>query len=149
MITYQQEFLDSSKEESISLIEKHFDEVYPSRDTFQFDMDWDIYEKLEGVGLLKIFTARDDGNLAGYLWVTISPNLHSKGNLIATDDGFFLDKPYRGKSVAARLIKFTEKCLSEDGIKVLYLVGTKENPIDSFVNRLGYQEIETKFQKVL
>jgi len=149
MIQYQQEFLDGVKEEVVFLIENHFSEVYPARDVFSLDMDWDLYSKLEDLGLIKIFTARDGDKLAGYLWVIISPNLHSKGTYVASDDGFFVDKEYRGISVAKNLIKFTEKCLKEDGFKLFHMSGTEEKPIDPLMKRMGYQKIESKFQKVL
>lgn len=148
-IEYKQEFLDSVKDESLSLIQDHFNEVYPARNTYDLDMDWEIYGKLEDLGLLKIFTARDAGNLVGYLWVIVSPNIHSKGTHTAQDDGLFVAKPYRGTSVAVRLVQFVEKCLKEDGFKTFHIVGTEEHPIDKLVGRMGYNKIETKFQKVL
>lgn len=146
---YRQEFLDDVRGEVEALIQDHYDEVYPVRDVFDWDMDWDSYEKLEEHGLLKIFTARDNGELAGYLWVLITPNLHSKGSVLACDDGLFVAKEYRCKSVAKDLIQFVETCLKEDGVKVLHIVGTTEKPIDALMQRMGYTAIETKFQKVL
>ena len=148
-IKYQQEFLDSVKDEALVLIEDHFSEVYPAREVYDLEMDWDTYAKLEDLGMLKIFTARDGSALVGYLWVIVSPNIHSKGNYTACDDGLFVASSHRGKSVAVKLIKFVEKCLKEDGFKTLHLVGTSEKPIDSLVERMGYKQIETKFQRVL
>lgn len=149
MIKYQQEFLENVRGEVGSLIQSHYNEVYPVRDTFDWDMDWDSYEKLENMGLLKIFTARDDSLLVGYLCVILSPNLHSRGSLLACDDGLFVAKTHRGQTVAKDLIRFTERCLKEDGIRVFHIVGTTEKPINSLMKRIGYTEIETKFQKVL
>ena len=146
---YRQEFLDDVRGEVEALIQDHYDEVYPVRDVFDWDMDWDSYEKLEEHGLLRIFTARDDGKLVGYIWILITPNLHSKGSVLACDDGLFVAKDYRGKSVAKDLIQFAEMCLKEDGLKVFHIVGTTEKPIDALMQRMGYTAIETKFQKVL
>lgn len=137
------------KDEALALIEEHFKEVYPARDVYNLNMDWDTYAKLEELGMLKIFTARDDSILVGYLWVIVSPNIHSKGSYTACDDGLFVVSSHRSKSIAVKLIQFVEKCLKEDGIKTLHLVGTAEKPIDSLVERMGYNKIETKFQKVL
>lgn len=148
-IKYQQEFLDDVKSEVLPLIEGHYSEVYPARDTFDLEMDWDTYYSLEGLNLLKIFTARDQGNLIGYLWVVIAPNLHSKGHFIPSEDGLYVSPEYRGLTVARRLIQFTEKCLKEDGYKIFCMTGTVEKPIDKFVERMGYNKIETRFKKVL
>lgn len=149
VVKYQQEFLDDVRGEVESLIQSHFSEVYPMRNVCEWDMDWDAYDKLEELGMVKIFTARVKSDLVGYLWVLISPNLHSKGSVLACDDGLFVSDTHRGQSVAKDLISFTEKCLKEDGIKVLHIVGTTEKPIDALVERMGYTAIETKFQKVL
>ena len=143
------EFLDSVKEEALVLIEDHFKEVYPAREVYDLEMDWDTYAKLEDLSMLKIFTARDGSTLVGYLWVIVSPNIHSKGNYTACDDGLFVSKECRGASVAKDLIRFTEKCLKEDGLKVFHIVGTAEKPIDALMKRMGYSAVETKFQKVL
>jgi len=148
-VIYKQEFLDNVKDEAEVLIRYHFDEVYPARDTYDLEMDWGTYAKLEELNLLKIFTARDGETLVGYLWVIVSPNIHSKGSYTACDDGLFVAKSHRGKSVAVKLVKFAEDCLREDGFKTFHLVGTAEKPIDSLVERMDYTKIETKFQKVL
>ena len=148
-VNYKQEFLEDVKSEVVSLIQAHFDEVYPAREVFDLEMDWDLYAKLESLGLVKIFTARDGEKLVGYLWVIISPNLHSKGNYTACDDGFFVAKDYRGASVAKKLIEFTERCLKEDGFEVFYITGTEEKPIDPLMKRMGYTKVESKFQKVI
>ena len=148
-IKYQQEFLDNVKDEALALIKDHFEEVYPARHVYDLDMDWDTYRQLEDMNLLKIFTARDNKILVGYLWVIVSPNIHSKGSFVAADDGLFVAKSHRRDYVAINLIKFVEKCLKEDGFKVFHISGTEENPIDSLMNRMGYDKIEIKYQKVL
>lgn len=149
VVKYQQEFLDNVRGSVEDLIQSHFSEVYPMRDVCDWDMDWDAYEKLEELGMLKIFTARDDGSLIGYLWVILSPNLHSRGSVLACDDGLYVARTHRGQAVAKELIQFTERCLKEDGIKTFHIVGTTEKPINGLMERMGYTKIETKFQKVL
>lgn len=148
MITYQQEFLNQVKDEALPLIKSQFDEVYPSRDYVTLDMDWDLYQKLEEMQLLKIFTARSNGSLVGYLWVIVSPNIHSKGSYTATDDAWFVSKEYRKSGTAVGLLRFTEKCLKEDGFKSFYISGTEDVPLDKLMSKLGYNKIETKFERV-
>lgn len=148
-IKYQQEFLHSVRGEIESLVKEHYDEVHPIREVFDRDMDWDTYEKLEALGMFKIFTVRDADKLVGYLAVTVTPNIHSKGSFVACDDGLFVSKEYRGASIVKDLIRFTEKCLKDDGLKVFHIVGTTEKPIDALMKRMGYSAVETKFQKVL
>ena len=51
--------------------------------------------------------------------------------------------------VARRLFSFVESCIKEDGIYRVVASSSKKNPIGTFLNRLGYNEIETKYEKVL
>ena len=149
MIKYRQEFLDSVKTDSIGLIREHFAEVYPSRNVFDLDMDWDTYGTLQDLGRLRIFTARDGDKLIGYLWVVISPSLHAKGEQIPCEDGWFVSKGYRGRGVSKYLLSFGEKCLKEDGFKVLHMVASEDNNLDTVMDKCGYKKIETKFEKVI
>jgi len=149
MIRYTQEFLENVKGDIGPILQEHFREVHPAREVFPLDIDWELYEKLESLGLVKVFTARDGEVLVGYMCVVISPNLHSKGTQTACEDGLFVSKNYRKASVARGLVEFVEKCLREDGFKVFHITGTEEKPIDPLMNRMGYTKIESKFQKVL
>lgn len=149
MISYRQEFIDIVKDEALPLLRDHYSEVYTAKEVFDLQMDWDLYIKLENSGLLKVFTARDDNKLVGYLCVVISPNLHSKGTLTASEDGLFVDKPYRGGSVATGLVEFAEKCLKDDGLKILIFTGSVDKPIDGLMDHLDYSPIETRYKKVL
>jgi len=148
-VKYQQEFLDSVKDEALVLMQEHFQEAHPAREVYGMDIDWGAYSQLEQIGMLKIFTSRVNDVLVGHLWVLISPNLHSRGNSTAQDDMLFVTKKFRGKAGVMGLIKFAEGCLKEDGLKTFYLAATTDNPIDPLAKRMGYDKIETKFQKVL
>lgn len=147
LMQFQQEFLSTAKAEGQALMENHFSELRPGQ--WGFDFDWDTYHKYEELGVLKVFTARDSGKLVGYLSVLLVPDLHSKGSLIAREDGLFLSKPYRKGLTAVKFIRFVEKCLTEDGLQVFLITGTEENPIDSIMKRMGYNHIESVFSKRL
>jgi len=149
VVEYKQEPLFAVVGEIEPLIQNHFKEVDPTRDYLNLDLDWDTYLELERLGQLMVFTCRVDSRLVGYLSVLVSPDLHSKGEFTPCEDGLFVDKSYRGLSVAKNLISFAEKCLKEDGFKVFYLTGTIENPIGSLLESVGYKPVETKYQKVL
>jgi hypothetical protein len=60
-----------------------------------------------------------------------------------------LGKSHRKGLVGAKLIRFSEKCLREDGYKYLTITTTTANPIDPLMKRLGYQKIEEKFERKL
>lgn len=149
MITYQQEFLSTVKDEVAPLLEADWEEIEHNKELLPLDPDWETYESLEAQGLMQIYTVRDEERLVGYFTVMLFPSLHSKGRILAANDVIYLDAKYRRGLVGYRMFKFVEKCLKEDGHDTFYVTATEENPIDPLMKRLGYKKIETKFEKVL
>jgi GNAT superfamily N-acetyltransferase len=149
MITYQQESLVTTKEDARPLLEKHWEEIALNKDTIKLNPDWDAYADLEDVGILKIFTARSDGNLIGYFVVFVRSHIHYKDNLFAYNDILYLDKDYRKGFTGAKLMKFAEKCLKEDGVSVLVVNTKRHKPFDVLLSWLGYKHIENIYSKVL
>jgi len=69
---YQQEFLSSVYIEIQALIELHWEQIALNKDEIKLNPDWDQYEAAEAQGVLKVFTARDEGVLVGYFVVLVS-----------------------------------------------------------------------------
>jgi len=146
-VKYQQEFLSHAEAEVTPLAELEWEES--GHPTEPLVIDWDTYFKLEEAGLLKFFTARADGKLVGYFVVVITSPLTTKGELVASYEAVYVDKGYRKSMVARRLFKFVEECIREDGIYRVIASSSVKNPIGKFLNRMGYSEIETKYEKVI
>ena len=144
-ITYQQEPLYKIIPEVSELLFLDWSEV----GRFPLDPDWELYQILEDNDALKVFTARSDGKLVGYFSVVISPNPHSRGKFIVANDVIFLHPDYRKGFFAAKLFKFVEKCLQDDGYEHLQITYTERFDISSLLSRLGYTKVETKFEKGL
>jgi GNAT superfamily N-acetyltransferase len=149
MTTYQQESLTTCKKDAIPLLERHWEEIALNKDKIKLNPDWDAYASLEDEGILKIFTARDGENLVGYFVVIVNRHLHYKDNLFAYNDILFLDKPYRKGFTGAKLMKFAEKCLKEDGVDVVVVNTKRHKPFDVLLKWLGYNHIENIYSKVL
>ena len=146
-IKYQQEFLSHAEEEVTPLAELEWEES--GHPTESLVIDWDTYFALEEAGRLKFFTAREEGKLIGYFVVLIISPLTTKGELIGAYDAVYVHKDYRKSTVARRMFKFVEDCMKEDHIYRVVASSSSKNPIGKFLNRLGYSEIETKYEKVL
>jgi len=147
VLKYQQEFLCLAEQEVTPLAELEWEESGHPTETLV--IDWESYFALEEVGRLKFFTARKDGLLIGYFVVIITSPLTTKGELVGSYDAVYVHKDYRKSTVARRLFKFVEDCMKEDGIYRLIASSSSKNPIGRFLNRLGYKEIETKYERVL
>ncbi len=148
-VDFQQEFLCQVKDECVPLIESHWEEVAINKEDIKLNPDWETYEKLEDLGMLAIFTARSSGKLVGYLVVFLTKNLHYKDHLFASHDLIYLDPDYRKGMTGVRLIKFTEKCLRQDGVSVMTMNTKVKNPFDPILERLGFNLTERVYTKYL
>ena len=146
---YQQEFLSSVYIEIQALIQLHWEQIALNQDEIKLNPDWDQYEAAEAQGVLKVFTARDDGVLVGYFVVLAQRSMHYKDHIFAYNDVLFLHPDYRKGLAGMKLLKVAEKFLKQDGVSLL-IVNTKvHKPFDALLERMGYTHIENNFSKRL
>lgn len=148
-IKYQQESLVTCKKDAVQLLEKHWQEIALNKDVIKLNPDWEAYCFLEDCGHLKIFTARSDEILIGYFVVICRKHLHYVDHVFAFNDVLYLDKDYRKGFTGAKLIKFAEKCLKEDGVSVLVVNTKRHKPFDSLLEWLGYKHTENIYTKLM
>lgn len=148
-ITYQQEFLDTVEKDIKPLIQDHWEEIALNKSAIKLNPDWDAYHNLEDNGILKVFTARFDGELIGYFVVLIRNHIHYKDHVFAANDVLFLKQEYRKGLTGAKLMKFAEKCLKEDGVSVLVVNTKRHKPFDKLLEWLGYSHVENVYSKYL
>jgi GNAT superfamily N-acetyltransferase len=146
-VKYQQEFLSQVEDEVTPLAVLEWEESGHS--TENLNIDWETYFALEEAGRLKFFTARDGDRLVGYFVVLVITPLTAKADLVGVYDAVYVHKDYRKSMVARRLFKFVEDCMREDYIYRVVASSSSKNPIGRFLERMGYGEIETKYEKVL
>jgi len=146
-ITYQQEFLSMCQDEVIPLTKDEW--LESGHPTKELNIDCEAYSNMEYHGKLKFFTARDGKELVGYFIVILANPLTCKDILMGYYDSVYVVKSHRKSLVGMNLFKFVESCLKEDGVDSVVASSSKLNPIGNFLNRLGYNEIETKYEKVL
>jgi GNAT superfamily N-acetyltransferase len=148
-ITYQQEFLINIQKELELLLTDHWEDVAVNKDVIKLNPDWDAYHNLEDSGALKIFTVRVDEKLVGYFVVILRNHIHYKDHLYAFNDALFLKHEYRKGLTGAKLMKFAEKCLKEDGVSVLVVNTKRHKPFDGLLEWLGYSHVENVYSKYL
>jgi len=146
---YRQEFLAQVKQDIQNLLIMHYDEIALDKDAIKLNPDWEAYQKAEDEGLLKGFTARQDGELVGYFVVIASRHIHYKDHIFAANDVIFIHPEHRKGFAAMRLIKFAEKCLKEDGVSILTINTKCHKPFDVLLDRMMYKHIENVYRKRL
>lgn len=148
-VKYQQEFLSSVRGEIEPLLNSHWEEIALNKEKIKLNPDWDAYQSLEDQGKLKIFTARDDGQLVGYFVVIVGTNIHYKDHLFAANDIIYLSPKHRKGFTGIKLIKFAEKCLKNDGVSVLTINTKVHQPFDKLMDFLKFRKIERVYSKYL
>lgn len=148
-MNYQQEFLATVEKDIRPLLERHWKDIAVNKDKIKLNPDWDAYHSLEQDGKLKIFTAREQGELVGYFVVIVHRNLHYKDHLFASNDVIFLHPDHRKGRTGIKLVQFSEKCLKEDGVSVLAINTKVHKPFDKLMQFLGFSLVERIYSKYI
>ena len=85
----------------------------------------------------------------GYFVVIVSRSLHYKDHLFANNDVIFLTKTARKGLTGMKLVKYAIESLKTEGVTKLHVNTKMHQPFDPLMERLGFEEIETVFSKVL
>jgi len=149
MPKFQQEFLATCAEDAQKLITLHWQEIALNKHKIKLNPHWEAYAELEREGQLRIFTAREKGELIGYFVVIVGMNLHYKDHVFAVNDVLYLRKDWRKGLTGVKLIKFAEKCLKEDGVSVLTINTKTHQPFDTLMEYLRFNMVERVYQKYI
>ena len=79
--TYRVEKLNDVRGEIEPLLEAHYLEICAHPDELTLDVNWGRYRTLEEIGMLRIFTVRDDGKLIGYCATVMAPHPQYQGTV--------------------------------------------------------------------
>lgn len=131
------------------LLEEHWKEIALNKDIIKLNPDWRAYAELDSINALRIYTARKEGKLMGYFVILVSRSLHYKDHLFANNDIVFLRKSARRGLTGLKLVKFAVESLQAEGVTKLHVNTKTHQPFDPIMERLGFEEIETVFSKVL
>lgn len=140
-MNFQREKAQDVFQEMIPLLQKHWEEISHYKD-IPLEPDFEMYFKMEDIGMLRVFTARDTSNkLIGYAVYFVKHNMHYKSSLQALQDVIFIDPASRGTGV--KFILWTEARLREEGIQLVmqHIKVATTNTIALF-ERLGYDKID-------
>lgn len=144
-ITYQLEAFTSIKKEIQPLIVQHYEEIALNKEKIKLNPDWKEYARLDAVGALRCFTARNDEELIGYFVVIVSKSLHYSDHLFAHNDVIFLNKKARQGTTGFKLLKFATEQIKDEGVSLM-IVNTKiHQPFDVLLDRLEYNHTENLY----
>jgi|ERR1051325_10807625 GNAT superfamily N-acetyltransferase len=145
-IAYNVERLADVLHEIKPLVILHWNDVSDGSEG-EPDPAWDTMIALEGQGIFKLFTTRDDGKLVGYTAFIIAPHMHYRKMSVAHDDAFFLHRDYRKGGTGFKMFKFAEEYLKAMGVNRIVCHEKLKAPLEKFFNYLGFRAVERNWFK--
>ena len=123
------------------LLEAHYTEISHFKD-IPLKADWEKYFILEDTGLLKVFIARYNKKIIGYVAYTIGINMHYSDVIQAIQDVLFVSPDNRGKMAGIKLLKESEKELKKLNVKLIVQHVKLAHDFSPMLKRLGYEDVE-------
>jgi GNAT superfamily N-acetyltransferase len=127
-----------------------WDDVAVDKDRFVAECDEEKYAALEQAGILHLVTARNNGELAGYFLVFVTPNAHYKGaGPMAFTDMYFLLPEYRKGNTGMKLFAFAEETWRQKGCVKAYTSHKLHRDRSTMFKLMGWKPTDMVYSKVL
>ncbi len=154
-VTFGRERVQDLWDEVQPLLLAHWREIAQHQD-IPLDPDRDLYAKMEDLGCLRCFVAREidadnkPGRIIGYSAFVVRPALHYRGSIQAQQDVVFLLPDYRRSRIGVQLIAFADEQLRLEGVQVVHQHQKNAHPaLGAVLSRMGYEAVETIWSKRL
>lgn len=143
------ECLANVKEDMKPLLKEHWELVALNKGKIKLNPDWEEYALLDQAGILRIFTARDEGKLVGYFVLSVSRSMHYKDHIFAVCDVIFVKPDSRAGKTGYNLVKYAEEWCKESGVSLLNINTKVHIPFDTLMIGMEYENIERIYSKYL
>lgn len=127
---------------------EHYEELCVTKD-YQWEPNYEAYQQLASAGLLRTITCRANGELIGYIVFYITPHLHYKSCITATEDVYFVKKEYRRGRVGIKLFQYAEQVLKDRGVNRIVMHTKVHLDNSRLFEYLGYHQTDKIFTKML
>jgi hypothetical protein len=118
-------------------------------DTIPLDVDVEKMLALEKLGVFKVWTARQDDLLIGFIEFHVSPTLHHRTTLFAIDGGHYLLPEFRDIFVHIKMWRSALTALQGMGVAAVLAHDNPRRPLGAFFRRLGFDPGGSLYFKVL
>lgn len=123
------------------IFEDHYEEIAHYKD-IKLSPDTLYYDTAQKIGILRVFTIRDEGKLVGYSVFTVGKNPHYSESIQAKQDILFLSKKLRGGFNGFKFIKWCDDQLKKECVQVVYHHVKKEHNFGPVLERQGYKLVD-------
>lgn len=147
LIEYALEKIQDLKPELGTLFKEHYLINCPMPDKLEMKPDWQRWYQLSELDILKVFTARKNNKLVGYVFIFVSQSLHYMDHYYAYVDGIYVRKQNRASGTGYYLLKYAEDYVANMGASVIGINTRVDAPFDKLLERLGYSLQERSYAK--
>jgi hypothetical protein len=136
---------------AVEMIRAYAGELSPLRNAMPLDPDWDRLQQLEAAGVYRIWAARADATLAGFLSFFVQTHHNYRSTLLAIDAGHYLAPAFRDMQarLGFRMWRTVEPPLRNFGVKVIVAHDNAIHPLMPLMLALDYEPRGTLFYKEL
>lgn len=132
----------------------HWEELAVHKDQMPLDPDYAEYLRADDLGFFRIWTARDEKMLVGYIGFWIRPHAHYKSTLTAVEDLYMLSPAYRKGMTGYRLFTTAFEALKERGVKRIFChekvhFETQRGGVGKLLKRMGFIHTDNLYSKML
>ncbi len=144
-VNFAHESFTNVKNEIKPLLDEHWQEIALNKDSVKLNPNWRAYADLASSGGLRVYTARQDGNLVGYFVLIVSESIHYKDHLFANNDIIFIKKNHRKGTAGIRLIKYAVNSLKSEGVTLININTKTHQSFGPVLKRLKFDHIESVY----
>ena len=131
------------------LVRAQYDEFTRLPEDIQLDPDVGRMLASEKAGVYRVWAARRDGMLIGWIEFVISPGWHNKSVRFAFDGGHYLAPEFGSTHTALKMWRSALVALEALGVRVVTAHDNPVRPLDAFFRRLGFDPGGKLYVKVL
>lgn len=133
--------------EMMPLWKEHYEELARFKD-ITLDPNYEVYEKCEAGGILRIFTARQKCCLMGYNIFVVDYHPHYKTSKSANQDLIYLSKVMRKGMTGYKFMKWCDAELStKDRVQTIFQHPRLQRNFDPLLKRMGYKLMDMVYAK--
>ena len=147
MASFQREILTPELwDELYPLFELHYKEIALYQD-IPLSPEKNLYFKAEEMGMLRVYTARENSEVIGYAWFWIKPNPHYSTSLQAQQDIIFIHPERRG--FGAKFIAWCDEQLTAEKVQVVSHHVKHAHNFGPLLERMGYKLMDLIYTRRL
>ncbi len=120
------------------LLTSYLQELSPIKG-LKLDIDWAHFLQQEQLGVYRVWTARVNGTLAGFVSFYVKTHPYFRTVLFAVDGGHYLAPAFRDTSsmVGIRMWRSVKAALIEEGVQLAFLHDNALRPLSPFLLAIG------------